>query len=1311
MFDRGNFPAAMSGPKESKNSSLTLFVRISADDNVLYANAAFAGYLGVSKELLKGTPLEVLCARLTGEVADCFSRETGVAINRLVTDGSNRVFEARGYTDGLVLDVVLNEVTDPSKTLGSFRGSVGEIPEELSEEETRSFWHPERRILSTSKTRLCGLDEVAGNLPPIEVRLMIHAFVEESSDAIIEAGGSVGDTTADMVEGIFGVPKYYRDHAIRALLSAVSQLEKAAALREGLYKQGNALPPLAMGISTGEVLIASLPCGPGNRFSISGVAASQATLLGRLARPGEILISEPFLENLLSALPEGWGVLYAESEEPADLSDVQWTSEELGSLPENLERRMCLIGPGMDQGADMAEFYFSYLYTVKFRGMDRPVPVLRAVRPETTGTAIELSDDNIVSTPVVQVLGKYKLLAVVGQGGMGKVWRGQDRFGNFVAIKVLSGSETPTEETVKRFQREAEIMARLPHRNICRIFEINTFEGIPFIAMEYVEGITLADLLYEALAEEGSRSEGGDLPWLIRSIQESLSNGKSSAQGAQTPIAQTSKRPDRNRILPMEQTLNLIGKVCDAVQYAHEHGVLHRDLKPGNVLLREDGEPLVADFGLAKASTEDGGESISISGNMLGTLENMAPEQAESSKDVDERADVYSLGTILYQMITGCRHFAATGNIVADAQLLKHHNPIRPRQLNPALDSDLELICLKALRNDPAARYRSVAAMKADLERFKRGEVISARPVTTLELAKKLIQRNRAVTAVAGVSLVLFLLFAAVAFWQINDRRIEAEAAARRAEAETEKADAALLAAERHRMEAEERQQTAEKIQAELAIALVEAKKARDTAKNATRQQRLAVQKTEEADKARTEAEKAREELEKMALTLEDRAGSLEQELAALRESSASETPSSDTMKAREELRMRVEKVRAAKHALIRANMIFANQLTPSELELHARSYSTILTRIHEGLGLAAQALSVDSAHVQALLLKGRYHLALLEFQQAGQAFEKAAASEMLRPGEERQSTGISPSQLLELARAAENTPSQWKGVLFQPLSESASEEDFTTAKLVEYFASNSSIPRVPGAAGSIARGLTPGEVVLALLERNPGPRPVISIEAFPGRPATVFAMEAASLRDLSPLTAIPVEEVSLSGLEVVDWDSLEKLNLKKLVIANSTTGVVPSPSSTGFSQLVEAGFRDSDLSQIGFLRSALSLERLDLANTQVTDLTVIDSRRLRYLDLTGIMPSSLFPLSRFPLEHLVLDTALTLEPTKLHLLKFHRNLRFLRTAADPENQTTREFWSKLDRGEYFDRTSAKPAEAVSAVKEEGAGKDQQPVD
>ncbi len=241
------------------------------------------------------------------------------------------------------------------------------------------------------------------------------------------------------------------------------------------------------------------------------------------------------------------------------------------------------------------------------------------------------------------------------------------------------------------------------------------------------------------------------------------------------------------------------------MQFAHEHGVLHRDLKPGNILLREDGEPLVADFGLAKLSA-DGTHSLSVTGHVVGTLENMAPEQAESSKDVDERADVYSLGTILYQMLTGRRHFEATGNIIGDAQALQTHEPPKLRSINPNIDPDLEIITLKALRNDPAERYRNVAALRADIERFRKGEVISAKPVQAVDLIKKLIQRNRAVAAVTAASILIFITGALVAIVILSHQLKRAQDASDFARQQQSFAEEQRALAEMRRRTAEEQE-------------------------------------------------------------------------------------------------------------------------------------------------------------------------------------------------------------------------------------------------------------------------------------------------------------------------------------------------------------------------------------------------------------------------------------------------------------------------------------------------------------------------
>jgi serine/threonine protein kinase len=502
-------------------------------------------------------------------------------------------------------------------------------------------------------------------------------------------------------------------------------------------------------------------------------------------------------------LPHGWQAIRVEREIPPDLTDFRWPGEDVVALPCDCMNACWLLGPGVADDPSVAEFSLEYLYAILPAKGAEPVPVLRAFRLSVAGDSVQLHDDNVLCKSFEQVLGKYRLVSEIGTGGMGKVWKGIDRLGNTVAIKVLHETDVASATLLKRFRREAEIMARLHHRNICRIFEMSEFEGMQFIVMEYVDGMTLGHLLhhYRDVCSAGNGETSSDLRSIIQAIRDQEpSAGSSPDHEPKKGTAATS------RILPVEQTLSIMTKVCEAVQFAHEHGVLHRDLKPGNILLREDGDPLVADFGLAKVHGENAGESLSLSGHVVGTLQNMAPEQAESSKDVDERADVYSLGTILYLMFTGKKHFKTEGNLIVDIQKLRALEPVPLRKLNPALDQDLEIIVLKALRTNPDERYRSVAALAADIGRYRRGETISARPATIFDLAGKAIRRHRALAALTGLFLLVLLVGGAASVWQILEQRNEAQRATKAAQTamkESQNALKALKAKEEERLSAE----------------------------------------------------------------------------------------------------------------------------------------------------------------------------------------------------------------------------------------------------------------------------------------------------------------------------------------------------------------------------------------------------------------------------------------------------------------------------------------------------------------------------
>jgi len=273
--------------------------------------------------------------------------------------------------------------------------------------------------------------------------------------------------------------------------------------------------------------------------------------------------------------------------------------------------------------------------------------------------------------------GDYELVEEIGRGGMGVVYRAVQRsLGRVVALKTLLRRDLATAGDLARFRSEAEAAARLDHAGIVSIFEVGEWDGHPFYSMQFVEGTTLAKRL---------------------------------AAGP----------------LPPREAAALLAKVADAVQAAHDRGVLHRDLKPSNILIDASGEPRVSDFGLAKRLEDE--MSVTHTGAILGTPCYMSPEQAAGSRgDVGPTSDVWSLGAILYQMLTGRPPFRAATAMDTLLAVLESDPPL-PRSLDPAVDRDLELIALKSLQKPQDLRYASAAALAADLRAFLAGEPVAAR--------------------------------------------------------------------------------------------------------------------------------------------------------------------------------------------------------------------------------------------------------------------------------------------------------------------------------------------------------------------------------------------------------------------------------------------------------------------------------------------------------------------------------------------------------------------------------------------------------
>jgi tetratricopeptide (TPR) repeat protein len=315
----------------------------------------------------------------------------------------------------------------------------------------------------------------------------------------------------------------------------------------------------------------------------------------------------------------------------------------------------------------------------------------------------------------------YELLGVLGRGGVGVVHRGRHlSLGKEVAIKLLA---VGSEKGVARFLHEARAMAELTHPNLLPVHDVGQEEGRWFIVMDLVTGGDLSSLVDEALK---ARAPGGGGP-----------------------------------VVPLERALTLLEKTARAIAHAHERGIIHRDLKPSNVLLRPDGEPVVADFGLARRLETPQG--ITRSGEVLGTPAYMAPEQASLEGTVDERSDVYALGAILYQLLTGRPPVLTTGNFVVDVMAVMNHDVEQPRRTVPSLPREVETIVLRCLERDPGARYPTALALADDVRRYRAGEPILARPPSAAARALRWVRRRRTPLALVGLAGLLLLTVGALA--------------------------------------------------------------------------------------------------------------------------------------------------------------------------------------------------------------------------------------------------------------------------------------------------------------------------------------------------------------------------------------------------------------------------------------------------------------------------------------------------------------------------------------------------------------------
>ena len=376
-------------------------------------------------------------------------------------------------------------------------------------------------------------------------------------------------------------------------------------------------------------------------------------------------------------------------------------------------------------------------------------------------------------------LGDFRLIREIGRGGMGTVYEAEQiSLGRRVALKILPTAAAMDPRLLQRFRNEALAAAALHHTNVVPVHAVGNERGVHFYAMQLIDGQSLADVIRDLRA------------------QRTITPGDAAAHPSASLLSlRTDQRAEFYRAVAL-----LGAQAADGLEYAHRAGVIHRDVKPGNLMLDHDGRLWIADFGLALLQAQNSDSKLTLTGDVVGTLRYMSPEQAGARATLlDQRTDVYSLGATLFELLTLRPAVISTGDrwdVLAEVELA---DPPSAKLVDATVPVELDTILGRAMAKDPAERYQSAAELAADLRRFLNDEPIKAKPPTAVDRARRWARRNRRTVfagSIVAAGLMIALLVTTVLVGQANLRTSRALAAERdraaEAQASFERARAAV---------------------------------------------------------------------------------------------------------------------------------------------------------------------------------------------------------------------------------------------------------------------------------------------------------------------------------------------------------------------------------------------------------------------------------------------------------------------------------------------------------------------------------------